>query len=410
MKKEIVFIIIIISLFAIFVYAFPGAPSISGLFINASDNANNKTTANLTINFTVTDPDGNNVKNITVWYYDLLNHSLPVLYLPFENNSNASLTEDYSSYHNNGNVSGAVWNMSVGYDGFGAYNFTTGNYISTSPLDALVRTNHTYGGWVKLSTFGCVGLYCMIMQQADAADSGYEMFTDNGGNLYCYNGNDAGQTLGYPLSLNNWYHIMCWHNDTKICLYVNGVNTSCGASTAAGTNVNFVVGGGSYQNNYWFNGTIDEVYVFNRSLSAEQIKFLYENRTDILSSSETSFDEYWHASVTPVDSTQEKGEQVNSSYIKINHLAPFFYNITFFNNITSTSNKTGIVFNGSATIGDLEGNKLNISFTWYENGLVLISNNTVASNMSNITNGINGTMYYTTQNLTNLHYRSGYNY
>ncbi|MBU0963330.1 MAG: hypothetical protein KKD48_05490, partial [Nanoarchaeota archaeon] len=147
-----------------------------------------------------------------------------------------------------------------------------------------------------------------------------------------------------------------------------------------------------------------------RSLSSEQIKFLYENRTDILSSSETSFDEYWHASVTPVDSTQEKGEQVNSSYLKINHLAPFFYNITFFDNLTSISNKTGIIFNGSATLGDLEDGKLNMSFTWYENGVVLISNNTIASNMSNITNGINGTMYYTTQNLTNLHYRSGYNY
>ncbi len=322
MKKEVTIIFFLI-MATIFVYSSPGAPSITGLSINATTDLNNLTTSNLTINFTVTDPDGDNVKNITVWYYGLANNSLPVLYLPFENNSNASLTEDYSSYHHNGNVSNALWDSTEGYDGFGAYNFSSnggGSYINVPTLDALARSNHTYGGWFKFNTTLCPNNYCILMQQADVSDSGVEMYIDSSDDkVYCYDDSLAYINSSAITVDNTWNHIMCWHNDTEMCIYVNGVGNGCVAAVGGkGSNSDdFYIGGGGTQNTYWFNGTVDEVYVFNKSLSAEQIKFLYENRTDLISSEETNKRDYWHASVTPVDINQEKGNQVNSSYFYI---------------------------------------------------------------------------------------------
>ena len=39
---------------------------------------------------------------------------------------------------------------------------------------------------------------------------------------------------------------------------------------------------------YVFNGTIDEVRVYNRSLTSEQVLALFNNRTDLIENQETT--------------------------------------------------------------------------------------------------------------------------
>ena len=48
-------------------------------------------------------------------------------------------------------------------------------------------------------------------------------------------------------------------------------------------------------------GAIDEVRIYNYSLSPAQIKALYENRTDLIVSQETSLGDVWQACITPND-------------------------------------------------------------------------------------------------------------
>jgi hypothetical protein len=68
------------------------------------------------------------------------------------------------------------------------------------------------------------------------------------------------------------------------------------ASTNAVTKI-----GWAYADAYDFEGRIDDVQIYNRSLSAEQILALYNNRTDLIVSQETKINDTWSACVTPND-------------------------------------------------------------------------------------------------------------
>jgi len=95
--------------------------------------------------------------------------------------------------------------------------------------------------------------------------------------------------------------------------------------------------------------------------------------------------------------------QTNSSFVFINNTAPYFFNITLWDNINYW-NETILTkqFNGSFAVGDVDNDYLNVSTFWYQNDVIIISNNTAGSNMSNYTNVlINGSMRYISQNLTN---------
>jgi hypothetical protein len=75
---------------------------------------------------------------------------------------------------------------------------------------------------------------------------------------------------------NNWYHIVwVWNNTGAAWLYVNGIlrNTDTeGAMISAGTN--FYLAGGNAGNTKG-NGTIDDVILYNRALSAAEIHQIY---------------------------------------------------------------------------------------------------------------------------------------
>ena len=71
-----------------------------------------------------------------------------------------------------------------------------------------------------------------------------------------------------------WYHIVGTYNRQHVKIYVNGklkgLSVRTGAMPSNGNNT--VVG---FWNNEYFSGLIDEVRIYNRALSAEEIKNLY---------------------------------------------------------------------------------------------------------------------------------------
>jgi len=99
-------------------------PSVDSIYLNASDFPNNLTTANLTLNLSFSDADGNPVKNISNWLVE--GNSLTLLNMPFEgiNKTTTGNAWDYSGFENHGLVTAAIWNATGGFDGKGAYEFT----------------------------------------------------------------------------------------------------------------------------------------------------------------------------------------------------------------------------------------------------------------------------------------------
>jgi len=61
-----------------------------------------------------------------------------------------------------------------------------------------------------------------------------------------------------------------------------------------------------------FNGTIDELVIYNYTLTPKQILALYENRTDTIVPKETEINDVWTACITPNDGTQDGLEKCTS--------------------------------------------------------------------------------------------------
>jgi len=90
------------------------------------------------------------------------------------------------------------------------------------------------------------------------------------------------QIFGPVLPGQQWLHIVVvWSNTEPYqTLYLNGVSQTVDQPTAAvNTNGNLVIGRYEPTATHYMNGTIDEVMIFNRSLSADEVKALYETST-----------------------------------------------------------------------------------------------------------------------------------
>jgi Concanavalin A-like lectin/glucanases superfamily/Sulfatase-modifying factor enzyme 1/BspA type Leucine rich repeat region (6 copies) len=79
----------------------------------------------------------------------------------------------------------------------------------------------------------------------------------------------------YSIPLNEWFHVVVTHKNNSCSIYINGVLlSSFNGSNTLDIN-NFVIGNsGGYQ--YPFVGKIDEVRIYNRSLSSNEVAGLYE--------------------------------------------------------------------------------------------------------------------------------------
>ncbi len=285
----------------------------------------NRTTENLTVYTTPSDIDGDNVTLIYNWYRN--NKSLTLLNMPFES-SNATWTKDYSPYNNNGDVNGATWDSTAGWNSTGAYEFNgVNNYINCGNDLSLNYTDATYSVWA----------YVKDTKSSDHAriiDKGavnYNTLRLSNGKVYTrwdYGGatSYASKRADTVISENEWHHLAVVHNVTAktVILYIDGSEPSYDVDTD-GTDTkdtygsdNLIISGGS---SYPFNGTIDSVQIWNRSLSAEQVKALYTNRTDRIVSQETAKGEIWNVRVTPNDGIQD-GDTKASNNLTILNSAP----------------------------------------------------------------------------------------
>ncbi len=356
-------------------------PSVSSVVLN-STYGTNYTDENLSVYFSETDADGDAVTNITDWRKQGV--SVAVLNMPFNTNvsSNASgAIKDYSTFSNNGTLGGGTsanmpaWTSSgkVG----GAYSFDGVNdyiNVSYSPSLNLTGQNRTFGGWFKPWS---TGTYQMLFGRPGTgtdANNQFAIWILTGTNItYAEVGNGTSyctsQGAVNSASFGNWMHIMAVYNTSSIVLYLNGVAQNTGACTGNGqgdaSTASVYVGVGNNGAAYFFNGTIDEVQIFNYSLSANQIKAMYragiENHSvQLMHSDETTKYENWSVAVTPNDGYND-GTTVVSNTLNIRNSLPVV-NLTFPNNGNSTRLRNPI-FSWNATDADGDAMSYQINIT-----------------------------------------------
>jgi hypothetical protein len=173
-------------------------------------------------------------------------------------------------------------------EGFAAVEFTGGSTEILSIADNVslsVTGNLALVAWVRpTSVSGDNG----IVGKSDggaASNRSYYLYL-NEGNLKAKispSGSGSAQPVGATtLSINTWYHVALVYNGTDIRLYLNGAldsgtdNPMSYESGIYDSNAPFAIGRRGDGTDY-FDGQIDELAVFNRALTADEISSIYEN-------------------------------------------------------------------------------------------------------------------------------------
>ncbi|UCE38213.1 MAG: hypothetical protein JSW00_02960 [Thermoplasmata archaeon] len=200
-----------------------------------------------------------------------------VLELLFDENTGTQ-AYDSSGFDNHGTIYGASWtegkiDKALYFDG-------VDDYVEVAHSDSLDITNEiTYEAWVKIHEFRADNYQTLAWKEEIWS---FQITPDK--KVYFDLYIDGDWALGFPnadfgtleLTTNEWYHIALTYNRTEMRIYINGeldgshsingnINTSSNPVT-----IGRVLGRPESPNRK-LNGTLDQVRIYNTSLSPEEI-------------------------------------------------------------------------------------------------------------------------------------------
>ena len=316
-------------------------PSVSVVNLNTTDVTTNDTNQDILANISVSDLNGDSVVFVYNWYTNgTLNMTTfieeqALAYWPLDNN-----TRDYwSSYDgiNNGSVQNTS-ELKVGY----SYTFDgdedfieVGDFDNFSFVNATSDLPFTISAWVYINNVIESALLSKWDESTNSEEWAFGLDANNRLSLYLMTASNNSliyKRMTVSPSANTWYHVAVTYNGNKsadgISIYLNGVETNAVENASIGAylgmeNTSSSVKIGEYVDSsggtYNFNGTIDEMMIYNRTLNESEIYMLYQGSKyggNVIDSSYTSKGDYWNLGVRAGDFSGFN-EEVNSSNIMI---------------------------------------------------------------------------------------------
>ena len=185
---------------------------------------------------------------------------------------------DTSGSGNNGTITGASW-TSDGKVGPGMSFDGNGDKISTSPITEISNII-TISLWAKISKYVA---NTRLISNANPAPpyQGFEIRTA-GNKFGFWGGGSSWLNAVSTINLNEWYYITttCDNNTKNTSIYINGIYEAsllqdCKLYYSDDINI-----GARANEDYYFNGTIDEVNIWSRVLNETEILDLYGEGKD----------------------------------------------------------------------------------------------------------------------------------
>jgi len=207
---------------------------------------------------------------------------------------------DESGKGNHGTLYGPTWTnnaprwtqgvkpLSGGYQGGGAMEFDgVDDRVDVSGSQSLnISSMITLEVWVKIDAYpsGAVPQeYSYIVLRVGPTYYEYRIMLYPNGKVDGAFLDGVGWGTSYVLSntalnLNQWYHVVYTYDKITHRIYINGKEDNTKADTTGGLSFSgtLAIGGSApYPANRVFDGLIDEVRVYNRALSVEEIRYHY---------------------------------------------------------------------------------------------------------------------------------------
>jgi hypothetical protein len=155
-------------------------------------------------------------------------------------------------------------------------------YATAANSIALQSDYTTISFWVNPSTFPGTGEAFLLSNggwqerwKVSLPSHGKPVFTTHANGACC-----SDMDAGTPLALNTWTHVVMVHDGTNDIIYFNGVKVNEKAVTGALDKTKHPLGIGydPIDNGSFFDGSLDDVEIYNRALSAVEVAALYNDQ------------------------------------------------------------------------------------------------------------------------------------
>ena len=409
--------------------AFADIPTIS--FIDPTlANASTNNTGSVSINTSVT--NATNATALLNW-----NNSL-VGWWRMNEAAGGTLVQDFSGYGNNGtwygnttsNVTAGQFGNALAFDGVDDY-VNAGNNASLN----FVSQDFTITMWIEPATIipAAQTLFIRGLYQTDGYN--FEMRTNRIWMRTEQAGAEQNTFTTNSIIANQWQHIVMVRNGSSVTLYRNNINITSSAATHINpltSTRDALIGIYGYTSSP-FNGSIDEVRIYNRALSADEIAMQYNsskyypyasNVSASISGGEQSVSLYRYENTTlaaPFDSQILGAGQywyianasATQNYTGIEGLLPFEVSqnatnpisLWMMNNSNNLLNQNisgtyPMVSNTTAFLNYIQSGTLNLYYNDLLNNTLNFTNMTLSAGIFKVTANTTGNTNYTANSTT----------
>ncbi|HSU56655.1 MAG TPA: LamG-like jellyroll fold domain-containing protein, partial [Candidatus Dormibacteraeota bacterium] len=196
------------------------------------------------------------------------------------NETNGSVASDSSGNGNDGTVNNGAWSPSGKVGGCLLFNGSN----SYARVSRAISNDFTISFWVKTTQTGGNAQWFQGQGLVDAetAGSGNDFGTALTGSKFAFGTGNPDTTIASVSSINDaqWHHCVATRQASTgtIKTYVDGVLEATGAAgTQALTTASFIRFGSLQTGVNFFNGTLDEIQIYNRALGGMEIAALYDS-------------------------------------------------------------------------------------------------------------------------------------
>lgn len=206
-----------------------------------------------------------------------------ILYMSFDNNTiDGKTVKDLSKYGNNGTMLGAP-KFDKGHQGDAILFNGASDGVEMEPSESFSKTINqmSLAAWVKPS----IDAQIEVITKWDGLLNGVIHFELQAGGIirFCMrSGNNAAdaimtdsKTPGGAFSTNEWSHIAEVYDGKAAKIYVNGeevLNVACSGTMRDNENMKWWIGCLYGTQGRWFGGLIDEVSIWSKALTPDEVK------------------------------------------------------------------------------------------------------------------------------------------
>lgn len=209
---------------------------------------------------------------VTHLYDDYCTGADCILYLPMDEGAGA-YANDTSQYGNNGTLNGTTWGG--GYSVTGLEFDGVNDSVNITTFTNLTVSDITLSAWINTASASNQ----MIISQGEAPYTFYAFVTSGGAIRCAFDSTTQGAKSldGSTVNDGEWHRIDCVYNGTNMLLYLDGVEDARTTYTGVlDVGRNFAEIGQRSPTGLFMNGTIDEVQIYNRSLTPAEILEQYQ--------------------------------------------------------------------------------------------------------------------------------------